>query len=29
MTGQRGNGATEVVLRSGKGVLSLSHHVFD
>lgn len=29
MTGQRGNGRTEVVLRSGKGVLSLSHHVFD
>lgn len=29
MTGQRGTGRTEVVLRSGKGVLSLSHHVFD
>ena len=29
MTGQRGDGRTEVVLRSGKGVLSLSHHAFD
>lgn len=29
MTGQRGTGRTEVVMRSGKGVLSLSHHVFD
>lgn len=29
MTGQRGGGRTEVVMRSGKGVLSLSHHVFD
>lgn len=29
MTGQRGDGRTEIVMRSGRGTLSLSHKTFD